>query len=71
MLHERTWDGAFLKSLSDGGGTGITLADHAVQRLLGAGDLSIVVERDMYAARVRACVRIWTLEQTMQAWADG
>ncbi len=72
VLHARTWDGAFLKALCDGGTTGLTLADHAAQCLLGVGDLSIVAERDMYQAKVRATVKIWTLEQTMRTWAgDG
>jgi hypothetical protein len=71
VLHERTWDAAFLTSLCEGGCTGATLAEHSERCLLGAGDLSILVERDMYAARVRASVRIWTLEKTMQTWADG
>ncbi|MFI7297873.1 hypothetical protein [Streptomyces sp. NPDC050121] len=69
-LHERTWDGAFLASLCDGGSTGMDLGEHAATGLLGTGDLSIVAERDLYASRVQARVRIWTLEQTMGAWAD-
>ncbi|MEV0847775.1 hypothetical protein AB0J21_18220 [Streptomyces sp. NPDC049954] len=69
VLHERTWGGDFLRTLQSGGSTGIDLAEHATRQLLGAGDLSIVAERDLYAARVRADVRIWTLERTMGAWA--
>ncbi|MEU2222023.1 hypothetical protein [Streptomyces sp. NPDC018347] len=70
VLHERTWDGAFLASLCDGGTTGMDLAEHAVRQQLGTGDLSIVAERDLYAARVQAEVRIWTLEATMGTWAE-
>lgn len=69
-LHERTWDGAFLASLCDGGTTGMDLATHAVRQQLGTGDLSIVSERDLYADRARAEVRIWTLEATMGTWAE-
>ncbi|WP_129841965.1 hypothetical protein [Streptomyces sp. RFCAC02] len=70
VLHERTWDGAFIASLCGGGSTGMDLAEHAVRRQLGAGDLSIVAERDLYASRVRARVRIWTLEAVMGTWAE-
>ncbi|MFF6811772.1 hypothetical protein ACFZAG_18040 [Streptomyces sp. NPDC012403] len=70
VLHERTWDGAFLTSLCDGGTTGMDLTTHAVRQQLGTGDLSIVSERDLYAARARAEVRIWTLETTMGTWAE-
>ncbi|MED7952212.1 hypothetical protein [Streptomyces sp. BE303] len=69
-LHERTWDGAFLSLLCGGGTTGMDLADHAVRQQLGTGDLSIVAERDLYASRVQADVRIWTLEATMGTWAE-
>lgn len=70
VLHERTWDGAFLASLCDGVSTGMDLVEHAVRQQLGTGDLSIVVERDLYASRAQAQVRIWTLEATMGTWAD-
>ena len=69
-LHERTWDGTFLDALFAGGSTGMDLTEHAVSRQLGTGDLSIVAERDLYASRVRARVRIWTLEATMGTWAE-
>lgn len=70
VLHERTWNREFLRSLCAGAGTGIGPAEHASRELLGTGDLSIVAERDLYASRARARVRIWTLEATMSAWAD-
>ncbi|SOD64631.1 hypothetical protein SAMN06297387_11883 [Streptomyces zhaozhouensis] len=69
VLHERTWDAGFLTSICDGGATGMDLAEHAVKKQLGTGDLSIVAERDLYASRARADVRIWTLEATMATWA--
>lgn len=69
VLHERTWNADFLISLCDGGCTGMDLAEHAVRQQLGTGDLSIVAERDLYASRLRAEVRIWTLEATMGTWA--
>ncbi|MER6286477.1 hypothetical protein [Streptomyces sviceus] len=70
VLHERTWDGPFLTALCDGGTTGMDLAAHAVCQQLGTGDLSIVAERDLYASRAQAEVRIWTLEATMGTWAE-
>jgi len=70
VLHERTWDGPFLSALCDGGSTGMDLAEHAVRQQLGTGDMSIVAERDLYASRAQAEVRIWTLEATMGTWAE-
>ncbi|KAB8161611.1 hypothetical protein FH609_026085 [Streptomyces sp. 3MP-14] len=70
VLHQRTWDDAFLTSLCDGGTTGMDLVEHAVRRQLGTGNLSIVAERDLYACRVQATVRVWTLEATMGTWAE-
>ncbi|MER5355468.1 hypothetical protein ABT093_34720 [Kitasatospora sp. NPDC002551] len=69
-LHQRVWDSVFLADLCRGGATAMDLAEHAVRQQLGAGDLSIVAERDLYASRVQAEVRIWTLEATMQTWAE-
>lgn len=46
------------------------LAAHAVRQQLGTADLSIVSERDLYADRARAEVRIWTLEAAMGTWAE-
>jgi hypothetical protein len=69
VLHERTWSSALLHQLCDGGSTGMGLAEHATCGLLGTGDLPIVVERDLYAQNADADVRIWTLENCMQAWA--
>jgi hypothetical protein len=70
VLHERTWDGGFLAALCDGGSTGLDLTEHAARQQLGTGDLSIVAERDLYASRAQARVRIWTLEATMATWAE-
>ncbi|MFR9726521.1 hypothetical protein ACL02R_24650 [Streptomyces sp. MS19] len=69
VLHERTWDSGFLTSLCEGASTSIDLVEHAARQQLGTGDLSIVAERDLYASRVRADVRIWTLEAVMDTWA--
>ncbi|MCZ7432947.1 hypothetical protein [Streptomyces sp. WMMC1477] len=69
VLHERQWSGEFLAALSAGGRTGMSLAEHAVRQQLGTGDLSIVAERDLYASRTQATVRIWTREATMDTWA--
>lgn len=44
--------------------------EHVVRQQLGTGDLSIVAERDLYASRAQAEVRIWTLEATMGTWAE-
>ncbi|WP_035749940.1 hypothetical protein [Parafrankia discariae] len=66
-LNSSAWDGDFLRKLVDGGATGLGLVDHAVQGL-GCGDLSILVEREIYRERTGlADVRIWTLDQTLGA----
>ncbi|MEV4556869.1 hypothetical protein AB0K51_07700 [Kitasatospora sp. NPDC049285] len=70
VFHERTWDRTFLRALCDGGSTGMDLLEHAVRQQLGTGDLAIVAERDLFASRVQADVRIWTLETTMGTWAE-
>lgn len=67
------WSEDFLGHLCDGGATGLDLVEHATRSQLGAGDLSIVVERDLFAEQVRGSgltVRIWTLEACMEAWAE-
>lgn len=70
-LFERTWSDEFLHALCDGASTGIDLVEHAPRRQLGAGDLSIVAERNMYAAQYGGhCVRIWSIDGPLGTWAE-
>jgi hypothetical protein len=68
-LHGAVWDAEFLRRLVAGGTTGLALVDHATHRL-GCGDLSILVEREVYRDRTGLPdVRIWTLDAGLRAHA--
>lgn len=67
-LYSSAWDGEFLDRLVAGGITGSSLVEHAV-RGLGCGDLSILVEREVYRARTGISdVRIWTLDALLDSY---
>jgi hypothetical protein len=69
IVHNLDWDEKFLAALVAGDSTGSTLVEHFTNKLLGAGDLSILVERDMYAAkRAVASVEIWTIDEKLDAY---
>ncbi|WP_045877129.1 hypothetical protein [Pseudofrankia sp. DC12] len=60
-------DGAFLERLVRGGSTGVSLVDHAMHEL-GCGDLSILMEREVYRDQTGISdVRIWTLDAGLAA----
>lgn len=72
LLHQFTWDAAFLDAIVEGDSTGRSLADWAAARSLGTGDLAILVERDRFVATSalrRSQVRIWTLESDLGQYA--
>jgi hypothetical protein len=70
-LFARTWSSELLHALCDGASTGFDLVEHATRSQLGAGDLSIVIERDMYAAQNDGLtVRIWTVDDRLNTWAE-
>ncbi|MGL5930229.1 MAG: hypothetical protein ACRCY8_14955 [Dermatophilaceae bacterium] len=69
-VRDVSWDGRFLSELVAGNSTGTTLVDHFVARSLGAGDVSILVERDRFRAETAfRDVRVWTLDQRLSAYA--
>lgn len=73
QLHRATWDERLLKALRDGARTGQDLIEHATRRSLGAGDLSILAERDLYRQGVSSQtveVRVWTLDSALSAYAQ-
>ncbi len=66
-LNSSKWDDDFLHRLVSGGMTGLTLVEHAI-RGVGCGDLSILVEREIYRERTGLSdVRIWTLDAKLAA----
>jgi hypothetical protein len=72
-LHRATWDEHLLMALRDGASTGSSLIEHATQGTLGAGDLSIIAERNLYRSTVSTQaleVRVWTLDAKLDAYAN-
>jgi hypothetical protein len=70
VVHDLDWNAAFLQELLAGNSTGTALLDHFTAQTLGAGDLTILVERDRYAKkRSFASVGIWTTDAKLNAYA--
>lgn len=68
VMNELSWDSSFLDSFLSGAGTGMTWVDHATSGL-GAGDLSILAERDLYRQRSgMRDVRIWTDDTALRGY---
>jgi hypothetical protein len=68
-LHQFTWGDSFLKALIAGGGTEITLINHAVGKV-GAGDLCILTERKLYTERTGlSSVKIWTIDSSLASYS--
>jgi hypothetical protein len=69
VLHAVAWNDAMLDMLCDGTpqtGPFVALAEAGI---LGTGDLSILVERDMYAQRTAGVdVSVWTHDQQLAAY---
>ncbi|ROS65449.1 hypothetical protein EDF42_1873 [Curtobacterium sp. PhB172] len=68
VLHDVAWDRDFLRQLLDGAGTGTSYIEHATVKV-GAGDLCILTEREMFRARSRIPAGIWTLDGGLSAHA--
>ncbi|WP_445400889.1 hypothetical protein ACSMX9_07120 [Streptomyces sp. LE64] len=68
-LNEVEWNAMHLNALVDGGSSGMTLVEHAVNGV-GCGDLNILVERDRYLARTSGvAATVWTLDGGLAAHA--
>lgn len=69
-MHEMGWDDEFLRHLVAGGRTETPLVDLLVAQVIGCGDLTILLERDRYLARVAkgTSARIWTLDHGLAAY---
>ncbi|MDM3974746.1 hypothetical protein QRB36_11260 [Mycobacterium marseillense] len=69
VIHRMNWDEKFINALIAGDSTGSTLVEHFANKLLGAGDLSVLVERDLYAAsRAVGSVEIWTIDEKLDSY---
>lgn len=69
LIHDVAWNADFVNDLLAGNGTGVTLIEHFTAKSLGAGDLTILVERDRYAARRSFdTVEIWTTDGALSAY---
>lgn len=70
VLNEVKWDESFIEAFCGGDSTQQSFVDLAGNRLMGGGDVALLVERDRFRARSpRTEVRIWTLEAVMGAYA--
>lgn len=69
VMNEVSWDSNFLDSFLSGAGTGMTWTEHATSKM-GAGDLSILAERELYQQRSgMRDVRIWTDDTALRGYA--
>ena len=69
-LAEVTWDAEALGQLCRGDSTGMNFVDLAGNAMLGAGDVAILVERDLLKRRsATTTVQVWTLEATLGSLA--
>ncbi|WP_441964559.1 hypothetical protein [Mycolicibacterium houstonense] len=69
VVHDLDWNGEFIREVVAGNGTGASLVEHFTAQTLGAGDLTILVERDRYLKkRSFASVGIWTTDAKFQSY---
>ncbi len=70
VLHAVEWDESMLQLLCDGTPSTGTFVDLAGAGVLGAGDLTILAEREMFANRTSGiAVGVWTHDQRLAAYA--
>lgn len=68
VLHDFDWGETFLRSFLDGAITGATWTDLA-QAGIGGGDLSILVEADLFQQRLKIASEIWTYDQGLRSYS--
>lgn len=69
IIHDFEWDSAFMGEVLAGNSTGSTLVQHFTNNSLSAGDLTILVERDRFAAkRSFDSVEVWTLDENLDSY---
>lgn len=66
VLHDVSWNQAFLEEFLDGAGTMMSYSQHA-QNKVGAGDLCILTERQNYRFRTRIDAEVWTLDGALNS----
>jgi hypothetical protein len=70
IIHDVEWDSAFMDEVLAGDSTGSTLVQHFTNNSLSAGDLTILVERDRFAAkRSFDSVEVWTLDENLDSYS--
>lgn len=70
-IRDVNWGEEFLADLVNGASTGSDLLSHLSAGTMGAGDLSILVERDQFVRdSAFSNVQIWTLDRRLAAYAD-
>lgn len=70
VLHAVEWDESMLRRLCDGTPATGTFVELAGSGVLGAGDLTILAERDMFATRTTGItVSVWTHDERLAAYA--
>lgn len=68
VLHDFEWGETFLRAFLDGASTGTTWTDLA-QAGIGGGDLSILVEADLFNRRLKIASEIWTYDQGLRSYS--
>jgi hypothetical protein len=69
IVHDLEWNAEFIREVLVGNDTGMTMIDHFTAQTLGAGDLTILVERERYMKRRSfASVGIWTTDTKLSAY---
>ncbi|MGY1994312.1 hypothetical protein [Mycolicibacterium fortuitum] len=72
VVHDLDWNGEFIREVVAGNGTGTSLVEHFTAQTLGAGDLTILVERDRYQKkRAFASVGIWTTDTKFTSYLSN
>lgn len=70
VLHSVAWDSRMLGLLCDGPGDIGTFVEMAGTGALGAGDMAILAERELYAMRTAGIeVRVWTHDERLAAYS--
>lgn len=69
-IRETRWNEEFFAALLEGDSTGMSLVDHFSGRSLGAGDLAILVERDLFIkSSAFTDVRVWTIDEKLDSYS--
>ena len=70
ILHDFPWDGRFLAKLLEGADTGVDYVALA-QQGVGAGDLCILTERQLFQERTHIEAKVWSLDRRLGAYGPA